>query len=77
MVRRRAFRYNVYGRGRTRPMSEGDSHWRDLGVKLGMQMRRPPIDPAHSMPPRLKFRMSKRFRQRKQSMGAFLTPQPC
>ncbi len=77
MVKGRRYKYNRYGRGRTRPMSEGESHWKDLGVKLGMQMRRPPIDPAHSMPPGLRFKMNQRFRQRKQSMGAFLTPQPC
>jgi len=58
-------------------MSEGEAHWRDLGVRLGMQMRKRPMDPAHSMPPGLKLRMNVGFRQRKQAMGAFLTPQPC
>jgi hypothetical protein len=58
-------------------MPSSESHWRDMGIKLGMQMRRPPMDPGHKLPPGLKYRMGRGFRQRKQSMAAFLTPQPC
>ncbi len=66
------FKYNTYGPGRTRPHSPSEAHWRNLGVKLGLQMRRHLFIPP--LPPSLKFKQGVRIRQKRQAQAAFLTP---
>lgn len=70
------FTYNTYGHGRTRPMSREEAHWKDLGVRLGLRMRKPRRDPAHRSTPDAGFKGGLAFRRGKQAMAAFMTPQP-
>jgi hypothetical protein len=69
-------RYNIYGLGRTRPMSPQEAHWRDMGVKLGLQMRKPPSDPLHKLTIKERWNSEHRFRQREMAKMAVLTPHP-
>jgi hypothetical protein len=52
-------------------------HWRNLQIDLMFKLRRgAPMDPAHKISPWEARNMNVGFRQRKQAMGAFLTPNP-
>lgn len=63
--------YNVYGPGRTRPHITSEAHWRNMGIKLGMQMRSVPVDPAHQVDPLMRYRMAGRCRQGLEAKAAF------
>ena len=68
------FKYNTYGPGRTRPLSEREAHWRSLGIKVGMQMRKPLLDPAHSYSPGVRIKMGIKNRQKGEAFMAERTP---
>ena len=68
------FRYNTYGPGRTRPVSPGEAHWRNLGIRLGMQMRKPAFDPLHRLSLKERMKSEHRFRQREMAKMAEATP---
>ena len=72
-----SFNYNIYGPGRTRPMSKEESHWRNLGVHLGMQMRKPVFDPMHKLTIRERMQHEKRFRGKEMAKMAAMTPHSC
>jgi hypothetical protein len=55
-------------------MSREESHWRNLGIRLGMQMRKPAVDPLHKMSLRERMHREKRFHQREMAKMAELTP---
>ena len=57
-------------------MSPEEAHWRNLGIHIGLQMRKPLTDPMHKPSPRERFKIGVRHRQGKQAMAAFLTPHP-
>jgi len=68
------YRYNTYGPGRTRPMSPEEAHWRNMGIRFGLQMRRAPKDPLHKMTHRENMGTNRMFRGKKQAEAAVLTP---
>jgi hypothetical protein len=57
-------------------MSPEESHWRNMGIRMGMQMRRAPMDPLHKLTVKERMGKEHRFRQREMAKMAVMTPHP-